>query len=175
VKVAPLAVPTLTTGRLTLRMLYDSDFEEYYEMHKDPEVTRYTVRAELNRADAWRHLAWLTGHWHLRGFGMWGVFENETSRLVGRVGFHEPDGWPGFELAWTLGRASWGKGYATEAASRCVRFAFEEMGRDHMISLIDPANVASMRVAERIGETFREEIEVGGHPLRVYRIDRSAG
>jgi len=66
VKVAPLEASTLTTGRLTLRMLQGSDFEEYYELHKDPEVTRYTVRATLDRAEAWRHLAWLTGQTPVR-------------------------------------------------------------------------------------------------------------
>ena len=169
-KVAPLEAPTLTTERLTLRMLHESDFEEYYEVHRDPEVTRYTTRTQLSRMDAWRHLAMIAGHWHLRGFGMWGVFETETSRFVGRVGFHEPDGWPDFELGWTLGRAAWGKGYATEAARRCLRYAFEEMGRDHLISLIDPANTPSIRVAERIGETLQGETVVGDHRLLVYGI-----
>ena len=120
----------------------------------DPEVTKYTVRAHLSRSDARRHLAIMVGHWHLRGFGMWGVFEQETNRLVGRVGFHEPDHWPGFELASTIGRAFWGKGYATEAAKRCLDFAFEDMHRDRVISLIDPENTSSIRVAERIGETL---------------------
>ena len=164
----------LTTERLTLRMLRESDFEEYYEIHRDPEVTRFTVRAQLTRMDAWRHLATVVGHWHLRGFGMWGVFETETGHLCGRAGFHQPDGWPDFELGWTLGRASWGKGYATEAARRCVQFAFEEMGRDHLISLIDPANVASIRVAERIGETLQGETEINGHRLLIYGITAPA-
>jgi RimJ/RimL family protein N-acetyltransferase len=172
VKVASLEAPALATERLTLRMLHESDYEEYYELHKDPEVTRYTVRAQLNRMDAWRHLAMVVGHWHLRGFGMWGVFEKETGRLAGRVGFYQPDGWPDFELGWTFGRAFWGKGYATEAARRCVEFAFEEMGRDHLISLIDPANVASIRVAERIGETLQDEVEIGEHRLLVYGVRR---
>lgn len=153
-------------------MLRDSDFEEYAAIHTDPEVTRYTVRAQLSRMDAWRHMAMIAGHWHIRGFGMWGVFERETERLVGRVGFHQPDGWPDFELGWTMGRASWGKGYATEAARRCVQFAFEEMDRDHLISLIDPENVASIRVAERIGETVQGEWQFGEHKLLVYGITR---
>jgi RimJ/RimL family protein N-acetyltransferase len=172
VKVAPLAAPTLSTERLTLRMLHASDFEEYWEVHRDPEVTRYTTRTQLTRMEAWRHLATIVGHWHLRGFGMWGVFENETNRFCGRVGFHEPDGWPDFELGWTFGRAFWGKGYASEAAARCVRYAFEELGRDHLISLIDPANVASIKVAERIGETLQGEVIIGEHQLRVYGIQR---
>lgn len=156
-------------------MLHDSDFEEYWAIHADPEVTRYTMRAQLDRSDAWRHLAWLVGHWHLRGFGMWGVFEKETGRMAGRVGFHQPEGWPGFELAWTMGRESWGKGYATEAAKRCLAFAFEEMGRDHVISLIDPANVASIRVAERVGEKVEGTFQHGEHLLLVYGIHRPEG
>lgn len=149
-------------------MLQHSDFEEYAAIHMDPEVTKYTVRANLSRSEAWRHLAMTVGHWHLLGFGMWGVVEKETGRLVGRVGFIEPDRWPGFELAWTIGREFWGKGYATEAAKRCLDFAFEDMGRERVISLIDPANTPSIRVAERIGETLDGEAEVNGYRLLVY-------
>ena len=141
-------------------------------MHMDFEVVRYTSRTQLTRMEAWRHLATMVGHWHLRGFGMWGVEELATGRLVGRVGFHEPDGWPAFELGWTLGRAAWGKGYATEAAKRCLEYAFHEMDREHVISLIDPENVASIKVAERIGETLEGEAEVMGHRLLVYGISR---
>lgn len=165
--------PTLTTDRLLLRMLEESDFEQYAAIHMDPEVTRFTARRELDRMESWRHLATMVGHWHLRGFGMWGVFEKSTNDLVGRVGFHQPDGWPDFELGWTIGRAFWGKGYATEAAARCVRYAFEDMDRDHLISLIDPLNVASIRVAERIGETAQGEYMLGEHKLIVYGIRRA--
>lgn len=63
-----------------------------------------------------------------------------------------PAGWPGFELGWTLGRESWGKGFATEGAQRALEYAFTEMNRDHVISLIAPDNVASIPVAERLGE-----------------------
>ena len=173
-KVAPLAAPILTTERLILRMLQVGDFEQYAEIHTDPEVTRFTTRSQLDRMETWRHLAMIAGHWHLRGFGMWGVFEKAGGRLVGRVGFHEPEGWPDFELGWTMGRASWGKGYAPEAAAECVRFAFEEMGRDHLISLIDPANLASIRVAEKIGESVEGEAVIQGHRLRVYGIRKGS-
>jgi RimJ/RimL family protein N-acetyltransferase len=151
-------------------MLEERDFEEYAAIHQDPEVTRFTARAHLSRMDAWRHLAMIVGHWHLRGFGMWGVFEKDTQRLAGRVGFHEPDGWPSFELGWTIGREFQGKGYATEAARRCLEYAFDDMGRDHVISLIDPENTASIRVAERLGETIEGETEVGGHRVIIYGI-----
>lgn len=167
-----MTCPTLTTDRLLLRMLEQSDFEEYAAIHTDPEVTRFTTRTHLDRAEAWRHLAKIVGHWHLRGFGMWGVFEREGGRLAGRVGFHQPEGWPGFELGWTMGRVSWGKGYAPEAARACLDYAFDVMKREHVISLIDPNNIASIRVAEKIGETVEGETEIEGHRVLIYGISR---
>jgi RimJ/RimL family protein N-acetyltransferase len=164
--------PVLTTLRLRLRMLEAQDFEDYAAIHTDFEATRFTARTHLTRMDAWRHMATLVGHWHLRGFGMWGVEELATGRIAGRVGFHEPEGWPGFELGWTIGREFWGKGYATEAARAALDHAFGAMNRDHVISLIDPENVKSIAVAERIGETLEGEIETGGYRLLVYGIRR---
>ncbi|HEX6642243.1 MAG TPA: GNAT family N-acetyltransferase [Thermoanaerobaculia bacterium] len=165
-------IPILTTERLLLRMLQETDFEEYAAIHSDPEVTKFTARMQLDRIDAWRHLAMILGHWQLRGFGMWGVFERESERLVGRVGFYQPAGWPDFELGWTMGRASWGKGYAPEAARACLDYAFDVMKRDRVISLIDPANVSSIRVAEKIGETLEDDIVIQGHRLLVYSARR---
>jgi len=162
--------PVLETQRLRMQMLEESDFAEYEAIHTDPEVTRFTTRTHMDRIDAWRHLAMIVGHWQLRGFGMWGVFERDSGHLVGRVGFYQPAGWPDFELGWTMGRASWGKGYAPEAARACVDYAFDVMQRDHLISLIDPENVSSIRVAEKIGETFEGEVEIQGHRSLVYGI-----
>lgn len=151
-------------------MLEANDFEEYAALHSDFEITRFTTRTQLNRMDAWKHLAMIAGHWHLRGFGMWGVEELSTGRLAGRVGFHEPDGWPDFELGWTIGREFWGKGYATEAARAALHHAFHVMGRDHVISLIDPQNIRSVSVAQKLGETIQGEVEVGGYRLIVWGI-----
>lgn len=167
-------VPTVTTERLSLRMLRESDFEEYAAIHMDEDVTRYTARMRFERLDAWRHLAMILGHWELRGFGMWGVFERETEQLVGRVGFYQPETWPDFELGWTIGKAFWGRGYAPEAAGVCLDYAFDVMEKKRVISLIDPANAASIRVAEKIGETLTDErFETGGHELLVYEARRA--
>ena len=153
-------------------MLHDEDFEQYTAIHSDAEVTKFTARAHLDRMETWRHLAMIAGHWHLRGFGMWGVFEKSTGALVGRVGFHQPDGWPDFELGWTIGRNWWGKGYAPEAAKRCLDYAFDEMGRDRVISLIDPQNLSSIRVAEKLGQKVEGEFQLGEHLLLVYAARR---
>src|SRR5215510_420424 len=77
-----------------------------------------------------------------------------TGVLVGRVGLFNPDGWPGLECIWALARGAWGKGYATEGARRALQYAFAELGQARVISLIRPDNTASIRVAERLGETL---------------------
>jgi RimJ/RimL family protein N-acetyltransferase len=163
----------LKTERLILRMFRETDFEQYAAIMCDAEVTRYLGDGmPLTRADAWRQLAMLLGHWQLRGYGHWAVEELASGRLVGRVGFFNPEGWPGFELGWTLGREFWGRGYATEAARRALRFGFKEMAREHVISLIRPENVASIKVAERLGERLERTTELFGTRALVYGISR---
>jgi RimJ/RimL family protein N-acetyltransferase len=161
------------TERLILRMFREDDFEAYARIFTDPEVTRYLGDGSpLDRFGAWRSLAFTLGHWALRGYGLWAVEEKATGRLVGRVGPFYPEGWPDFEVGWVLARDCWGRGYATESARRALAYAFNELGRDHVISLIHPANVASIRVAERIGERLERTSELFGRPVLVYRIDR---
>ena len=164
---------TLRTERLVRRTLREGDFEQYAAMMADPEVTRYLGDGRpLARPDAWRQMAMLLGHWRLRGYGHWAVEEAATGRLAGRVGFFNPEGWPGFELGWPLAREFWGRGYATEGARRALEYGFKELGRDRVISLIRPENVASIRVAERLGERPDGSVELLGSPALVYAIRR---
>jgi RimJ/RimL family protein N-acetyltransferase len=167
-------VPVLETERLILREWREEDFEPYAALCADPVVMRFLGGKPLNRHDAWRNMASMIGHWHLRGFGLFVVEEKASGRFAGRIGFLQPEGWPGFEVGWTLGREFWGNGYATEGGRRCIDYAFDELDRDHVISLIHPDNAASIRVAERLGERHEGEAEVLGMTVRVYGIDRSA-
>jgi RimJ/RimL family protein N-acetyltransferase len=167
--------PRLETERLVLRMLREDDFEAYARIGADPEVARYLGNGKpLTRAEAWRSLAAHLGHWMLRGYGMLAVEEKATGAFIGRAGFFNPEGWPGFEIGWTLGREYWGRGYATEAARRLLAYAFVELGRDHVISVIQPENAASIRVAERIGEAFERKTDLSGVEVLIYGISRDS-
>jgi RimJ/RimL family protein N-acetyltransferase len=143
-------------------------------MCADPEVMRYAgERTVLSREGAWRQLAMLAGHWQLRGFGMWAVEERSTGAFVGRVGLHFPDGWPDRELAWALSRPFWGRGYAQEAARAALSEAFDHLGWPRVISLIDPANARSVRLAMRLGEQAEGEATIHGYPVTIYAVRRS--
>jgi RimJ/RimL family protein N-acetyltransferase len=164
---------TLETDRLILRMLRASDFDAYAEMCADAEVMRYIGDGQpVARPMAWRGLATMVGHWSLRGYGMWATEERSSGVLVGRIGFWNPEGWPGFELGWTLRRSFWGRGYATEGARAALQFAFTGLGQTQVISLIHPENAASIRVAQRLGERLVGPTEVMGKSALVYRISR---
>jgi RimJ/RimL family protein N-acetyltransferase len=169
----PAVVIPLETERLRLRAFRNEDLDAYAPMCADPEVMRYLgTGVPLSRGEAWRSMAGFLGHWALRGYGMWALEEKATGAFVGRAGFLNPEGWPGFELGWTLGRAHWGRGYATEAARRALDFAFRELEQPRVISLIRPGNEASKRVAERLGQAPSREIELLGGPVVVYEIAR---
>ena len=163
----------IETKRLILRQFRPSDSSPYAAMCADPEVMRYLGTGQtLSALDAWRSFAFFVGHWKLLGYGPFAVEEKTSGRFIGRIGFYNPPSWPGFELGWVLARDSWGQGYATEGASAALRVAFEDLNRDHVISLIQPDNTASVRVAERIGETFEGKIELRGNDVLVYGIRR---
>jgi RimJ/RimL family protein N-acetyltransferase len=164
---------TLETDRLVLRMLRESDLDAFAAMYADPEVMRYLGEGEpMLRAQAWRSLAMMVGHWHLRGYGLWAVEERASGHMIGRIGCWYPEGWPGFEVGWMLRRASWGLGYASEAARASAQFAFTQLQQPEVISLIHPENVPSIRVAERLGETLAGSTDVMGKTALVYRLTR---
>ena len=162
----------LETERLVLRMLRESDFEDYATLCADANVMRYLLGKPLSRLEAWRHMAFLIGHWELRGYGYFAAEEKKTGKFIGRMGFTNPAGWPGFELGWTLAPAYQGKGFATEAARFLLDYAYTELDQAHVISLIHPDNAPSIRVAERLGEKLEGQTEVLDMPVLIYGISR---
>ena len=168
-----MAVTTLETERLLLReWREESDFETYAEICADEVVMRYMGGKPFSRLEAWRHMAYIVGHWQLRGYGHWVVEEKETGKMIGRLGFQHPVGWPDFELGWTLARDRWGYGFAPEGAKAALEHAFTTLRRTHVISLIHPENRASIAVAKRLGETLEGETTVMGLDVEIYSITR---
>jgi RimJ/RimL family protein N-acetyltransferase len=117
-------------------------------------------------------MAMMLGHWELRGYGPWALEEKGTGAFVGRSGLYNPEGWHGLEAGWILAPEHWGKGFATEAGRATIDWAFGTLGADHVISLIHPDNTPSIRVAERIGETHEDTVQLFGHDVLVYGIRR---
>jgi RimJ/RimL family protein N-acetyltransferase len=115
-------------------------------------------------------MAYLVGHWALRGFGHWALEERATGELVGRAGLYKPEAWPGLEVGWLVGREHWDRGIATEAGRASIEWAREELGADHIISLIEDANERSARVAAKLGMSVegRTRIVNGRYEVRIF-------
>jgi RimJ/RimL family protein N-acetyltransferase len=167
--------PTLETERLRLRPPRGGDFEDYAALYADHEVVRLLGNGDSwDRGRSWRHLAFAIGHWQMEGFGPWLAEDKATGAFIGIIGFWQPVTWPGFELAWHLARRFWGRGYATEGARAALAQAFLGWKRQHVISLVNPANLPSIRVAERIGERLESHLDNHfGLPMLVYGLDRA--
>lgn len=170
-----IEIPRLSTDRLLMRAFKPADFEAYAEMMGDGDVSRHLMDGRpLSRAEAWRQMAMFIGHWELRGFGLWAVEERATGKFIGRIGCLMPEGFPAFEIAYTLARSAWGKGYAREGAAAALGYARNTLKRTEIASIIRPANTASIRVAESLGAVARETVEFFGAPSVIYWYPKTA-
>jgi RimJ/RimL family protein N-acetyltransferase len=169
----PAKTLSIETPRLILRLPQGSDASPLLEIHEHPEAIKYVTTTRRGIVGAWTSVAMMLGHWQLRGYGQWTISEKATGEVVGRVGFWYPEGWPGTELGWIVRHSRWGQGFATEASSASLEWAWANTELTEIISLIEPSNSASIRVAEKIGERFLRREIVNGEDLCVYGISRS--
>jgi RimJ/RimL family protein N-acetyltransferase len=161
----------LETERLVLRVPEERDADGYLEVY-DSAVRRFLRSGPDTPDEALVLVERMRRHWERHGIGLFSVVRKEDERLLGRVGFllwdpvrwvnairEELEGDLELEVGWTLGSEHWSRGYATEAAVACRDLALGELGWKRLVSLIDRDNAASIRVAEKIGETYEREIE----------------
>jgi RimJ/RimL family protein N-acetyltransferase len=169
-----VTIPELRTERLVMRGFREEDLDAWAAICADPEVTRWVGDEEgLSREDAWRGMAYILGHWELRGCGQWALFEDETGELVGRAGLYCPEAWPGLEAGWLVGREHWGRGFAPEAGRAAIEWGQRALGADRIISLIEDANERSARVAEKLGMSVegRTRIRDGRYEVRIFGVE----
>lgn len=144
------AVPVLETDRLTLRAPCIDDADAFAHFCADPVNTRF-IGGVLAPWESWRYLCEVIGHWSMRGFGRWIAVDRATGNPVGLYGLHFPSEWPEPEIGWMTFDGHQKTGLAREAATAARRHAYGTLGWTTVISLIDPENVASVALAERLG------------------------
>lgn len=144
----------LETPRLLLRPTRREDFEPWAAFMADPESAHH-VGGVQPRSVAWRGFLSMVGAWHVQGFAMFSVIEKASGRWVGRIGPWQPEGWPGTEIGWGVVRDRWGQGYATEAATATIDWAFAELGWTEVIHTISVDNAPSQAVAHKLGSRNR--------------------
>ena len=154
-------------------------------MNSDPLVMRY-FPGTLSAAETDAMLERIRDHWDRRGFGLWAVSLKESGEFAGYIGLLVPvfdaPFTPCVEIGWRLAAKFWNQGLATEGAGAALRFAFENVGLEEVVSFTAVANLPSRRVMEKIGmvrnpaEDFDHPRIPEGHPLRrhvLYRARRA--
>lgn len=149
--------PIVETSRLILRRRRLEDFPAYAAMWASPEVARFTTVNPLKEEDAWIKFTRMEGLWALTGYGFWIVEEKASGAVIGEIGLADfkrdispsLDGMP--EFGWVLAPGAHGKGYAKEAAGAAIAWAEKKFPRTAFCCIIDPANKASVGVAEALG------------------------
>ena len=146
----------LETDRLILMPPSARDLDDWAAFSAEADTMTH-IGGLRSRSEAWRDLCTMAGAWTVRGFAMFSVYLKEgggrPGQWIGRVGPWQPEGWPGTEVGWGVARAFAGRGVALEAAVASIDFAFDRLGWQEVIHCIAPDNVASIRLAERLGST----------------------
>ena len=164
----------ITTLRLHLRPFTPEDLPDLAAILADSEVTRFSLIEPKSLDDTRALLGRILATYEKEGFGLYAVIHLEEGKLIGYCGFsvRRIDDRRTIELGCGLARSFWGMGLATEATQACRDYGFEKLGFQRMVSIVDPENRGSIRVAEKLGMRFEKESEFQGAPLDIYGINR---
>ena len=169
---------TLSTDRVLLRPWRDSDYSPFFAMSFDPLVSEYLPPFPDKKASD-NFLDQLRSNFSKNGWGFWALEHKESGAFMGMAGMHEPG--PEFgvgrscvEIGWRLAPSFWGKGLATEAAREVLRFAFDELKLDEVVSFTALGNTRSIAIMKRLGMELETQFDLQllppGHPHRPHYL-----
>ena len=168
----------LETKRLLLRRQIIQDLDPLWALYCNPEITKYIPDAPHSYEETREELEWfMCGHPKQPELGLWATIYKETGKFIGRCGLlpWTIEGQNEVEVAYSLAQDFWGQGLATEAANGILQYGFEKLHLPRLICLIDPENIASQKVAEKIGMTLEKEvdgIDGDGVPTLIYSTSK---
>lgn len=164
----------LETERLVMRHFESEDIEALFALYRDPEVRRFFPEGTLSLEETREELEWHQhGHPNHPELGLWATVRKDTGHFIGRCGLlpWQIDDVNEVEIAYLIDKACWGQGFATEAAQGILDYARDTLGLNRLVCLIDEANTASIRVAEKIGMVFEKEGEDELGTFHLYVIE----
>lgn len=163
---------TIETERLNLRALTPDDLEPLAVLHAEPSFWEFPLRRGQTHEETEAFLARVLGEYENSDVGLEAVVDKQTGDLAGWAGLSVPS-WlpeilPAVEVGWRLGSAWRGRGYATEAGAAWVRYGFENLGLEKIVSIYEPENHRSGRVMEKLGFELERVATVPASGLTVH-------
>jgi RimJ/RimL family protein N-acetyltransferase len=165
---------SLETERLILRPLCGDDLDDLAALQADAQVMRHLGGRPRTRGEMAQRLEKILGHWRRHGFGIFALWEKASGRFAGYCGVAYLHGLADAEVTYGLASPFWGRGLATEALKRCLRYAFEGAGLPRVVGVAAVENVASQRVMEKAGMTLQGPYEYDGKQGVLLAIDNPA-
>ncbi|MCB1025403.1 MAG: GNAT family N-acetyltransferase [Acidobacteria bacterium] len=142
------------TERLILRKLLPTDLKAIFKMRKDPFVMRYIRGPQTDLDSSVKWIEMMTDKWDSEKIGFCGVVEKSTGDFIGWCGLWRLVGTDDIEVGYAIRKDHWGKGYATEAAARCLEYGFNDLGFSKIVAVAYPENKASQNVMKKIGMKY---------------------
>jgi len=160
------------TKRLFLRKLTPNDIDSLVDFFTDADALKYLPSTkDIDGIKDWISL--VQKSYDHYGYGPWAVIHKSSYEFLGYCGLYlqnDVDGIDEIEILYGLIRKSWGKGYATEAAMGIYEYGKNKLNLHRFVSLIEPDNIRSINVAEKIGMKLRNQINRWGRKYYVYSI-----
>ncbi len=160
------------TNRLIIRKFTTRDLNKLHAILSDAQVMLYSLHGPYSLEQTDTFLKGTLNAYHSRGYAQYAVILKESKELIGFCGFfnQEIDGVIEMELGYRFSQKHWGKGYASEAAIACRDYAFSTLGAKKLISIIEPNNIASIKVAEKAGLSVERTTSYHQIPVLIYSI-----
>lgn len=154
----------IETSRLILREWEETDLESLIQLNADEKVMEYFPKT-LSVEETKNFYQLMITEFKQCGFGIYAVEVKENKEFIGLIGFHQAtfaaDFTPCIEIGWRLKKEAWGNGYATEGATACLKYGFNELGFSDIYSFTANINEPSKNVMKKIGMNF---IKTFNHP-----------
>lgn len=161
------------TARLLLRPVSTADLDDFAAMNADPDVMRYIGNGKpQTREQTHLRIYAILDHWEQHGFGLCTIVDGVTRAFIGFCGLQYLDNTSEIEVGYRLAKPFWGAGLATEAAKASLRQGFDEFGLNRVVAVVQPGNLASQRVVEKIGLRYVKDARFYNTAVKYYEITR---
>ncbi|MBY0518125.1 MAG: GNAT family N-acetyltransferase [Bacteriovoracaceae bacterium] len=167
--------PSIESSRLKLTPFEIHHFNESHKMWNEPKVYEFISGEPSSVQKSWSRLLMQKGMWELKGYGYWALIDKATGAYAGEVGFGDfkremtPPLFGIPEMGWIINPNFHSKGYATEATQAVLNWAIENKIGNEFFCIIDPRNLASIRISEKLGFKKSHSAKFMGQDINVYQ------
>jgi len=172
IKMKDESVIIAETPRVIIRHFCTENFADLAPILANPEVMKYSLAGVLSSNQTRKFIQKMLCRYESEGYGYYAIIDRHNTQLIGYCGllFCLIEGSRKVEIGYRLDPHYWQKGLATEAATAVRDYAFNQLSLNDLIALIQPKNIASIKVAEKIGMKFERNYTFSGMPVKIYRI-----